>query len=209
MPDKLRRVVLWLVALAIASGVTLLVMPPPSHSRRTLEIELRASAGTEARLLWSADQQWSEQRSYRLPLQPRVEGFERLRFPLPPEGVPWIRLELTNAEAEVVIGQMRVLDSRERVIGLVDRDVLRPIAQVASVVRMGDGLHIATSPGAANPALTTNIACLDRIRPLGNLSRVTPAALALTSAVVAALCSPPLESSPRRRSVSRRNLVRH
>src|SRR4051794_26830196 len=95
------RLALWVAAPGWGSAAVLLVLPSPPLSNRTLEVELRASAGTEARLLWSADQHWTEQESYRLRVHPTTEGFERLRFPLPQEGVPWIRLEPTNAEADV------------------------------------------------------------------------------------------------------------
>jgi hypothetical protein len=186
MTLSFRRLTMLVAGLGLSIGIVLLVAASPSHSRRSLEIELQAPAGTSARLFWSADQHWVEDQSFRVPLQ-TTTNLQRVRFPIPAEGMPWVRLEPTTAQSEVVLGRMRLLDSREHVIGTLDPDVLKPISEGSTVARMGDGLHVNTSPGATTPALITTIGCLDRIPLLGDRSRVTPAALALVSAICGAI----------------------
>jgi hypothetical protein len=156
-------------------------------SRRLLEIEIRATSGSGVRLFWSADQQWKDEQSFTQVVRPSSEPFQHLRFPLPPEGMPWVRLDVVNADGDVWLKDAPLLDSRERPIGVVKADAFRPWGDTAVVSREGDAVRVRISPGAHDASLVTTLACLDRITPLGSLSRVTPTTLALASAATAGL----------------------
>src|SRR3981081_413528 len=66
------------------------------------EVEMRVSAGTFAQLFWAADLRFVEQHSIRLPLQPASEGFQRLRFTIPSQGIRWLRFDPTDTAAEIL-----------------------------------------------------------------------------------------------------------
>ena len=156
-------------------------------SRRLLELEIRASSGSVVRLFWSADQQWNDEQSFMQVIQASPEPFRHLRFPMPAEGMPWVRLDVVNAQGDVWLKDARLLDSRERVIGVVKADAFRPRADAAVVLAEGDATRVRPSPQGKDASLVTSLACLDRITPLENLSRVTPTALALATAATAVL----------------------
>jgi hypothetical protein len=156
-------------------------------SRRSLEIEIRATSGSGVRLFWSADQQWGAEQSFTQVVRPSSESFQHLRFPLPPEGMPWIRLDIVNADGDVWLKDASLLDSRERVIGVVNADTFRPVNDTAILSRDGEVMRVRATPGTTDASLMTTLACLDRVTPLGRLSRVTPTTLALATAATAAL----------------------
>jgi hypothetical protein len=106
-------------------------------SRRSLEIEIRATSGSGVRLFWSADQQWRAEQSFTQVVRPSSESYQHLRFPLPPEGMPWIRLDIVNADGDVWLKDASLLDSRERVIGVVNVEALRPVNDTAVLSRDG------------------------------------------------------------------------
>jgi hypothetical protein len=158
-----------------------------SHSPRTFEIEMRASAGTSAQLFWAADLRFVEERSIRIPLQPTPDGFQRLRFPLPPDGVRWLRFDPTDAPAEILIGRMRVFDSHGQLLETFDPQSLRPANQIASIAQQDEGTKIATTPGATDPYLFLSFGRLDRFSLWDTLWLVTPAALLVVSIIAIAL----------------------
>jgi hypothetical protein len=156
-------------------------------SRRLLEVEVRATSGSRVRLFWSADQQWKAEQSFTQMVRPSSEAFQRLRFPLPPEGMPWIRLDVVNAEGDVWLKDAPLLDSRERLIGVAKASAFRPWNDTAVLSSDGDAVRVRPSAGANGASLMTTLACLDRITPFGNLSRVTPTTLGLATAATVAL----------------------
>jgi hypothetical protein len=156
-------------------------------SRRLLEIEIRASSGSVVRLFWSADQQWKSEQSFTQVIRASTEPFQHLRFPLPAEGMPWIRLDVLNTQGDVWLKDAELLDSRERAIGVVKADGFRPGVDAAVVSKEGDATRVQPAPGAHDASLVTSLACLDRVTSLRNLSRVTPTTLALATAATATL----------------------
>jgi hypothetical protein len=159
----------------------------PSHSSRTFEIEMRASAGTSAQLFWAADLRFVEERSIRIPLQPGSEGFQRLRFPLPPDGIRWLRFDPTDAPAEILIGRMRLFDSNHQLLATFDPQTFRPANQIASMTQQEAGTKVTTTPGAADPFLLLSFGRLDRLSLWDTLWLVTPIALLIVSIIAIAL----------------------
>ena len=158
-----------------------------SHSRRTFEIEMRASAGTSAQLFWADDLHFVEERSIRVPLQPTPEGFQRLRFPLPPGGVRWLRFDPTDAPGEVLIGRVRLLDSQDHVLETFDPQSFRPANQIASITRQDAGTKVTTTPAATDPFLVWSLGRPDRRALRDSLSLVTPTSLLLVSIIAISL----------------------
>jgi hypothetical protein len=156
------------------------------HAPRTLQVEMQAS-GTVARLFWSADSQFADDRSIRVPLRPTSGGFQTLRFPLPSQGARRLRFDPTDAPGEILIGKVQLVDSNGQVLGALNPESLKPASQIASISRLGDVTRVVTEPSAANPSLVASLACVEDTGPLDSLSRVTPVSLALVSLAVAAL----------------------
>src|SRR6185436_13851616 len=100
---------------------------------RTLEIDVRVSAGTTAQIFWAADVRFVGERSIQLPLRPTPEGFQRLRFPLPGSGIRWLRFHPTDAAGDILIASVRVLDANGRVLATFDPGSFRPSNQIASI----------------------------------------------------------------------------
>src|SRR6266851_3912548 len=188
-----RHRLVW-AAIAAAGLVVLIVIifnvgqrRRPSHASRTFEIEMRTSAGTSAQLFWAADLRFVEERSVRIPLQPGPEGFQRLRFPLPPNGIRWLRFDPTDAPADVLIGRMRLFDSNHQLLATFDPQTFRPANQIASMTQQEAGTKITTTPGATDPFLFLSFARLDRFSLCDTLWLVTPPALLVVSIIAIAL----------------------
>ncbi|HEX7793417.1 MAG TPA: hypothetical protein VF456_03655, partial [Vicinamibacterales bacterium] len=126
-------------------------------SRRLLDIELRTTSASGARVFWSADQKWNAEQSFTQVVRPSSESFQHLRFPLPPEGMPWIRLDVVNADGDVWLKDATLLDSRERSIGDVKADAFRAWGDSAVVSREGDAVRVRLSPGAHDASLVTTL----------------------------------------------------
>lgn len=153
------------------------------RSRRTFEVEMRASAGTSAQLFWADDLHFVEERSIRVPLQPTSEGFQRLRFPLPRVGVRWLRFDPTDAPGEVLIGRVRLLDSQDHVLETFDPQSFRPANQIASITQQDAGTKVTTTPAAKDPFLVWSLGHQDRRSLRDRLSLVTPTSLLLVSLI--------------------------
>jgi len=158
-----------------------------SGASRRLEIEMQASAGTAAQLFWAGDMRFVQERSAQVPLHLTPEGFQRLRFPLPPDGIQWLRFDPTDTSGDILIAGLRLLDDNDRVIATFDPGSLRPSNQIASVTRQGALTKIVTTPAATDPSLLLAFGRVDRLSFWNNLALVTPASLALTSAAAFAL----------------------
>jgi hypothetical protein len=166
--------------LLVIAVITIAGRGGASHPPRTLQIEMQA-AGTAARLFWATEPQFVEDRSIRVPLQPLSAGFQRLRFPLPPQGARWIRFDPTDAPGEILIGTVQLLDSNGQVLAAFDPERFKPASQIASTSRQGDVMRVVTEPLAHNPSLVATLACVGGAGPLDGFSRVTPGALAVVS----------------------------
>jgi hypothetical protein len=165
----------------VVLGVSVGQRSRSSHPSRTLEIEMRATAGTSAQLFWAADLRFVEERSVRIPLQPGSDGFQRLRFPLPPSGIGWLRFDPTDAPAEIVIGRVRLLDSNQHLLATFDPQTFKPANQIASMTRQEAGTKVTTTPGATDPFLFLSFGTLDRPSRWDTLWLVTPTALLVVS----------------------------
>lgn len=187
MRGRPRRLSVAVAVLGLAVVTAIVLVPRPSDPRRMLEIEMRASAGTMAQLYWAPDREFAESRSIRIPFRPTSEGFQRLRFPLPSRGVEWIRIDPTDAPGEVLIGEVRVLDSRGQIQGTLNPDDFNPSSGIASITRLGDMTRVVTAPQAGDPFLIAPFACMDGSAGFQELSLVTPTALALVSGAVSVL----------------------
>jgi hypothetical protein len=175
------------LAVIMAIVVTVAWRGHPSHAARSLEIDLRAPAGSAARLFWAPDLQFVEDHSIRVPLQPTSGGFQRLRFPLPSEGVRWLRFDPSDAPGEILIGKVRLLDANGQALGALDPESFRPASQITSISRHGDAMRVVTEPAGNHPSLVASLACLNRPTPLDGLSLVTPTALAVVNVAVISL----------------------
>ena len=148
-----------LFALATLGLILLMALVAITSSRgrssgawRTLEVEMRASAGSLSQLYWARELSFDEQHSARLPLQPGLEGFQRLRFQLPSEGVRWLRFHPTDASGQVVIRRMELLDWHGHRLKTFGAESLTPASQIASIGRQGDVTTLVTTPAADNPS---------------------------------------------------------
>jgi hypothetical protein len=151
-----------------------------------LEIEIEASAGSAAQLFWSDDRPaFDGSQSMIVPLQPGVDGPQRLRFVLPPRDIGWLRFDPTDARADVLIGDMIIFNADGARLGALDPSALLPLHDVASVTRSGRFLHIVSS--GDDPYLTMQPGCLFPVSPRERPFRVSRASAALVSALVLAL----------------------
>ena len=106
-------------ALALALLVAPLVIAGcgrPSSPTRILEIEMRTSAGTFAQVFWADAPAFTEERSVRLPLK-SPGSFQRLYFPLPADGVSWLRFDPMDAPGEALIRHIRLIDAGRQTPG--------------------------------------------------------------------------------------------
>lgn len=92
-----------------------------------LEIEMRATGGTEARLFWTPDESFSEENSRALPLHQHPGEFERLQFPLPSRPLRFVRFDPLNGPGEVLIRTVRVIDRDGRTVRTIDPMVMEPL----------------------------------------------------------------------------------
>jgi hypothetical protein len=180
----------WLAWIVTAIGLAIVAAALAGRLRgpqaaRTLEIEMRTSAGTTAQLYWDAGLGFSEENSIRLPLQRTPKDVQRLRFALPGRRPLGLRFDPTDAPAEVLLASARVLDATEKTIAVLDLSSLLPMNQVASMRRDPPAIQIVTNGN--DPFLFVNVACLDG--PVGrySLTRVTPLSLTLVCLFVLAL----------------------
>ena len=68
---------------------------------------MRTSAGTFAQVFWADAPAFTEERSVRLPLK-SPGSFQRLYFPLPADGVSWLRFDPMDAPGEALIRHIRL-----------------------------------------------------------------------------------------------------
>jgi hypothetical protein len=177
------------IGLALLGGifVSITTSGPPPRTVRILEVEMRASAGSVAQLFWAPDLHFVEERSIRVPIQPGLEGLQRLRFPLPSRGVRWLRLDPTDAPAEILIGRVQLVDSTGRVVMALEGARLRPAHQIASITQEGGLTRIVTAPAATDPFLFATFGCADVSASADAVPLVTPAALLFASLLLFAL----------------------
>jgi hypothetical protein len=176
------------VLVLTAIGIDVVQRRPSPHLPRTFEIQVRASGGTTAQLFWAADLGFAGERSLQVPLQRMSEGFQLLRFPLPPDGVRWLRFDPTDAPGEVVIGNVRLLDANGNVLETFDPRSFKRANQIASMTQEDDGgTRFTTTTGATDPFLVLSVGDLDRPSLRGRLSLVTPTALLLATIIAISL----------------------
>ncbi len=173
-------------AVALAAIVLLVVLflsggARSSRDSLTLEVVMRASGGTAAQLFWSADHVFSGDRSSSVPLRPDVNGLQTLRFDLPSRGIAWLRFDLTDTTAEVMIQRMVLLDKDRRVLREFEPSSLTPLYQIASITKLPNVTRVVTTADATDPMLLTMVGCLPQQDLRDRLTRVTPAAIALAS----------------------------
>jgi hypothetical protein len=158
-----------------------------SLSPRTFEIDLQTSVGTSAQLFWAADTGFVQERSISLPFAPTAGTFVRLRFPLPPGGVRWLRFDPIDGAGDVLIGVVRLLDSTGHTIKTFDARSFKPANQIASITSQGDVTRVVTTPGATDPSLLLSFGRLDHFSFWNDLALVTPLSLSLVLAAAVAL----------------------
>lgn len=185
MTHRRRRTwILTAIGLATVGAVVANVLPGP-QTAHTLEIEMRTSAGTTAQLYWDAGTGFSEGDSIRVPLQRTPEGVQRLRFDLPRLRLAGLRLDPTDAPAEVVLQGVRVLDPSGKIISVLNPSSLWPVSQIASMKRDAEGVRIATNGDDAFVWMT--VACLDGPAGKYSFARVTPLSLTFACVLVLSL----------------------
>jgi hypothetical protein len=168
-----------LLAVAIASTF---LFPPGG---RTLEIEMRASAGQYAQVFWSSDYSMSQDRSSLAPLHPQTHAFETLRFQLPPDPLEIVRFDPMETPGEVVIRAIRVVDAEGRTVRSLDPSLLMPLNQIAAIRHDNDGARIITTPDANDAMLTARSSWFSAPPRWSSLQFVTPISLAW---IVGAVC---------------------
>jgi hypothetical protein len=153
----------------------------------TFEIELRASAGSFAQLFWTPEINFVEEQSARMPIQ-AGGPIETLRFHVP-QGVRWLRLDPTDAAAEVLIGRMTLRDSGGRTLTTFTIDSLTAGHQVASIAPADGGTRLVTSD--ADPWVILAVGCLPDQSSAEGRTRFASRSLALaavTTIVFLAAC---------------------
>ena len=117
-------------AILLGAVATRLRDDPANH---TLEIDLRASAGSVAQLFWHSGDGFSEAQSIRLPLTPASDDLQQMRFSLPPLNLLGLRFDPTDAPADVWVSSHSILDSTGKVVSTLNPASLFPVHQVASM----------------------------------------------------------------------------
>src|SRR5688500_17713558 len=128
--------------IALAAGVMLVVLAAAFRlagggragcGTWIVAVELRSSAGSFVRLLWTPGVDFVEEHSTRARIQ--AGGPSRtLRFIIP-RGVRSLRLDPTDAAAEVLIGRMTLKEADGRVVTTFGADSLTSPHQIASIAR--------------------------------------------------------------------------
>ena len=147
------------------------------------EIELRASAGSFAHLFWTPEINFAEEQSARMPIQ-AGGPIQTLRFRIP-RGVRWLRLDPTDAAAEVLIGRMTLRDSGGRIFTTFTIDSLTAPHQVASIAPADGGTRLVTS--GADPWVILAVGCLPDQSPGDGRTRFAAQSLALAAGATIAL----------------------
>lgn len=147
---------------------------------------MRTSAGTSAQIFWSDALAFTEERSARLPLKSSPD-FQRLYFPLPADGVSWLRFHPMDAPGEAWIKDMQLLDATGKPLAPVSLDDLRPAKAIASITREGDATRIQTIPAGDDPAVDLPFSCFDDRSGWRRLSMVTTVSAGLVSAAIIGL----------------------
>jgi hypothetical protein len=186
-----RRLIKVLAAIGLAAVIAVPVLhfnrDQQTRSPWTLEVEMRASDGAYAQLYWSVDRHFTEEQSARVPLQRVGDGFQQLRFLLPPQDIRWLRFDPTTASGEVLIRRMQLLDARGHVLGTFSSDDLKPVNQIASITQQGGLTRLVIDPAVNDPFVFVATGCLDRASWFARPSMVSPILLALATAAAVAL----------------------
>jgi hypothetical protein len=153
-----------------------------ARTPQILEIEIRASGGTHAQLSWGDTLDFSNGRVVRVPLQ-AADGYQHLRFRMPPQGARWLRLE-TDASGGLWIRNVRLLDAVGNITAVLDPERLHPIQQIALMTREDDATHVVPVPGATNASVYTKLPSGDAGSFVDRMFLVTPFSLGLVSAAV-------------------------
>jgi hypothetical protein len=152
----------------------------------TLEVEIQSSAGSAAQLFWSDDPPaFDEARSTRVVLQPSPDRPQRLRFRLPASDIRWLRLDPTDAPADLLIGDIAIFNADGAKLGALDPGAVGPLHQLASKERTGAFLHLVSSGN--DPYLMMQPGCLFEATSRQRLFRVSRLSAAVISALVVAL----------------------
>jgi hypothetical protein len=187
----LSRRLLITAAAAIAFALVAIVVVTPGRVDRTarpavLEVEMQASAGAAAQLFWSDDTPvFDEARSMRVPFQPGLTVGQRLRFILPARDIRWLRFDPSDAQSEILIGEMTLFNADGARLGRFDPGTLQPLHDIVSIGRSGRFMRIVSS--GADPYLVAHPGCLFPASPRERLSLVSPLSVVVVSVLVLAL----------------------
>jgi hypothetical protein len=184
---RLRLGIAAVVFVSAVAGRSVVQLQADDIAPRTLEIDVRPTAGTVARLDWSDDSVFTAERSIQVPLQPGIEGFQQLRFPLPASGARRLRFHPLNAAGEIWIADVRLRDGLGRVLATLDPDALRSGQQIASIARHNGVTHVVTTSDAVDPFLIVPMACFDRTSFWRGLAWISPIVVVVFAAVFVAL----------------------
>src|SRR5512134_3606917 len=122
-------------------------------------------------------------------LHQRPDGFDTLRFPLPPKPLEVLRFDPLDGEGEVVIRRMRVVDDRGQTVRSIDPGVMLPLNQIAIMRPDRDGVRIVTTPGANDAMLVMRSSWLVEPPRWSSLLFVTPFSLTWMATAVVVLIS--------------------
>ena len=147
---------------------------------------MRTSAGTFAQVFWADAPAFTEERSVRLPLK-SPGSFQRLYFPVPADGVSWLRFDPMDAPGEALIRHIRLIDAGGKPRASISVEQLRPAIQIAAITRDGGEVRIQTTPGGTDPAVYFSIGCIDSGSGWRPFTTVTTAGATLVSLAIVTL----------------------
>ena len=152
-----------------------------------LEVEMRATGGTAAQLFWTSTWAFTPEASSVVPLHKHPGEYERLRFPLPPERLLFLRFDPLNSPGEVLIRRIRVLNRDGGVVRTIDPMVLSPLHQIEGLMPVGQDVRVVTTKDANDSMLLMRSAWLTAPPKWYSLQFVTPFSLAWIAAASVAL----------------------
>lgn len=155
-----------LFALGLAAGAFLLPqevplewypLNNPGQDILYLEISCAADKTGDVQIFYNTTGGINEMDSIRFPISPTIQTYT-YTFPLPDAPITELRLDPVAQGGTLHIRQMRIIDRRGVERRRFTRDLLRPIAEIASVTPVPDGWKITSTPDARDPRARIELA---------------------------------------------------
>lgn len=150
------RAVTLAAALAVFAVLPVVTTSGERRDYYFFDLTLTSAVDGWTQLFWDEGEGFNEHDSSRQPLKVEASPV-RYRYMMPMSRIKGLRLDPVDRGGEMIVGQARIVDYRDRVVHEFRPDEFQPLRDVAHREVREEWLYFRTAPGASDPAFVLRV----------------------------------------------------